>query len=450
MGIKKDIGKVLSEQLQNLDETPDANVWKNIETELKQDKRDRSIVPFWLKFGGISLGSVIIAFILFNGNPFSTINQINNAEINTKQVTSATNNEIIKSDFKSQTQQQNNLPTNTVLKTDFNKSSSSSNHSKEDEITNNQSPGSAKNDNSYTSTQKSKNKQSVSPNSSKSSEFIQKEDKKAIKFSTVNTLAYHKININENTFIIPKLNLKTEKNTKKKSDKKRTNKWSFTANSILTYYGSGKKGSSIDDALVNQNKSQQTSFNYGVCLNYQATKDLILRFGFNKTKTNYTTNNINTTNSNGQLLNIYSFSGVSTDYSPTTIENIESLISNNSQIEITQEITYLEFPFELKYRVIDKKIDLHLIGGFSYLRTTKDAFIANAPNTDAFKIGNALNLSKLNVSANTGFGLQVILTKKFVFDLEFLYKHHISAYRNNSNPFKPYTINLQTGIKYKL
>ena len=113
MGNKKDIGKILNEQLSNLSKSPHDKVWVNIEAELKKSKR--RILPFWFWILGAGLLISTSSILIYNHyislkneqtNP-SIVNDKNVDDKNLDYYVNQKTNELIKS--------QNDSTTNTSL-----------------------------------------------------------------------------------------------------------------------------------------------------------------------------------------------------------------------------------------------------------------------------------------------------------------------------------------------
>ena len=54
MNDKKNIDRFFQEQFKDFEQTPNEQVWINIEAELKKEKKERKVIPFWMKFSGIA------------------------------------------------------------------------------------------------------------------------------------------------------------------------------------------------------------------------------------------------------------------------------------------------------------------------------------------------------------------------------------------------------------
>ena len=53
MKIKKNIDDLFKESFENLEVSPSPEVWKNIQTKLKEED-DRKVIPIWIKLSGIA------------------------------------------------------------------------------------------------------------------------------------------------------------------------------------------------------------------------------------------------------------------------------------------------------------------------------------------------------------------------------------------------------------
>ena len=58
MKIKKNIDDLFKERFENLEVSPSPEVWKNIQTKLKEED-DRKVIPIWIKLSGIASSSVV-------------------------------------------------------------------------------------------------------------------------------------------------------------------------------------------------------------------------------------------------------------------------------------------------------------------------------------------------------------------------------------------------------
>ncbi len=62
---KKNIDNIFNEGFKNFEATPSPRVWENIQAELNKEKKDRKVIPLWIKLGGVA---ALIALLLSVGN----------------------------------------------------------------------------------------------------------------------------------------------------------------------------------------------------------------------------------------------------------------------------------------------------------------------------------------------------------------------------------------------
>jgi hypothetical protein len=70
---KKNIDNIFNEAFKNFEATPSPRVWENIQTQLKKEKKERKVIPLWVKLGGVA---ALLALLLTVGN--SIYNSPNN------------------------------------------------------------------------------------------------------------------------------------------------------------------------------------------------------------------------------------------------------------------------------------------------------------------------------------------------------------------------------------
>ncbi len=62
---KKNIDNIFNEGFKNFEATPSSRVWENIQAELNKEKKDRKVIPLWIKLGGVA---ALLALLLTVGN----------------------------------------------------------------------------------------------------------------------------------------------------------------------------------------------------------------------------------------------------------------------------------------------------------------------------------------------------------------------------------------------
>ncbi|WGH77108.1 outer membrane beta-barrel protein [Tenacibaculum tangerinum] len=225
------------------------------------------------------------------------------------------------------------------------------------------------------------------------------------------------------------------------------NKWNLSVVGGINYLNSITKGSSIDKNLENNSIDHNFSYNFGVYLNYDANEKFSFRVGIHKLQMNYRTTRILIEEPQIQLGSLTQINGISTQYTGT----INSIFNNDSHINITQKIIYIEVPTELKYRLKNNhNYKLDLIAGYSTLFLQNNSIYGDSNNTKKFKIGTTDNVSKVNLSMNLGISNQFELSNNLFLNLELNYKQYLNTYNKNNMNLAPFMINLQTGLTYKV
>ena len=321
---KKDIGLAFKEQLQEYTLSPDNHVWDKIAAELPQQKNKKNRILLWVLLGSSALLFSLFIFKNFfqqrttntfisleNSNiPCTTNQQINNIITSTDTLL-LTKSEILDSS----SIQYSNIPTIQKKKTSI-----------QNNVTQKTAFNHSKNTTLLPQTRNISNITSIKPIDS-------------ILFTSINLKTIELIKPLE--IIIDTIPTPTKKQSK----------WSIYLQSNLTYNNIINTESTLDTRLNTYPINHQTSFNYGLYLNYNASSRIAFRIGIHSLLTTKTYNDID--------LNSITISSLSN----ATLQN-NALLNNNSTIDLNQEITYLEIPLEVKYTFINKRIKASLIGGF--------------------------------------------------------------------------------------
>src|SRR5690606_18013518 len=62
---KKNIDNIFKEGLKNFEATPSPRVWENIQAQLQKEKKERKVIPLWIRLGGVA---ALIALLISVGN----------------------------------------------------------------------------------------------------------------------------------------------------------------------------------------------------------------------------------------------------------------------------------------------------------------------------------------------------------------------------------------------
>lgn len=127
----------------------------------------------------------------------------------------------------------------------------------------------------------------------------------------------------------------------------------------------------------------------------------------------------------------------------------DSIVDNTGLASVEQNFDLFEIPFLLKYKMLDRKFSINLIGGLSPAYLVKNHTYLKVEG-EKVNVGDSPNLNSLLVNTSIGLGLEYKAFKKLSFSLEPTFKYSLSPLNNNSNfHYYPYYISWFTGIRYK-
>lgn len=422
---RKDIGKIFREKLNNFKKEPNDVVWDSIHAELqKKGKRKIIYIPFWMKTAGVfSLVAFISIFSIdafLEKEQFSTPNKSNQEILNSKSIP----------------KKDNTVNTKSLIQTDSSNVSISNRKNIHTSLNKTNWKNNKKKLNAKKSMIESKNNLVMSDYSNKKvfeNNSLSAVENNNAKIETNNEKLDSLISSNED-----KTELKIALEDKKDSllDRKR-GLYVFVYGSP-TYSGILSSNSPLDNRLINNPKSTQMNWSYGVYLGYESDYKWSLRLGIGKMNMSFITENA--------IVNIADYN---INYSKNTTNATIYTDTNFSEtMTITQDISYTEIPLEIKYNFYDKKFGISSIVGFSYLFVDNNVISIKTANGNNFDIGSTKNLSESTFSINAGFEMYYKLSKKLKFNIEPLFKYHPIDYKKNSNPVNSYSFGIQGGLQF--
>jgi hypothetical protein len=117
--------------------------------------------------------------------------------------------------------------------------------------------------------------------------------------------------------------------------------------------------------------------------------------------------------------------------------------------ELAQVFDFVEIPLYLRYLLIDRKIDVELVGGVNAgLVVGNNAYIDNEYGIQ--NIGKTSDISTVNVSGTVGVGLNYALGKNLSVAVEPRVNYYLNSInRNPEVDFRPYRVGVYTGLYYE-
>jgi hypothetical protein len=119
-----------------------------------------------------------------------------------------------------------------------------------------------------------------------------------------------------------------------------------------------------------------------------------------------------------------------------------------SRGEFSQVFDFIEIPMYLRYKVIDSKVDIDILGGVNAgLVVGNNAYLDNGYGTQ--NIGKTEDVSSLNMSGTIGVGVNYALGKHFSLAVEPRFNYYLNSInRNPAVEFRPYRVGVYTGLYY--
>ncbi len=297
--------------------------------------------------------------------------------------------------------------------------------------------------------------------------FVTNNDSINSETNNTNVLASTEIICKDSTLIAevlketnPLEELLKEKEVGKNEDEKeeKRSKWAISTNASPVYFNSLAEGSSIDEQFNSNSKNYTTTLSIGLAGSYAINDKLSLKTGVNSINLSYNTNdvlfesrmrevdnNIPTISRNANASNMVfsSKNGTVNEISG----DVENVIIDNNIGALKQNISYIEVPLELSYKLIDKKFGVEIIGGMSTLFLNQNN-ISLVTNGLEMEVGRANNLNNIHFSSNVGLGFKYSFWKSFNANFQPMFKYQINTFNQNSSNFKPYFIGLYSGISF--
>lgn len=493
---KNNLEKRYQEKLKDFREIPDEKVWSAISASLDKKKKKR-VVPIWWKLGGVA---ALLALLFYVVNPF---------EDNSIPVNKTTDIESSGIEKLNDLNKKQKLVNDTINKID-NTSVTEAEEDKKDDVVNKiEIANTNSNKTNPTVTSISSTKDGVIDSAANNvqkqntenkgqvvlAENQNQETKKQIGFkkstesSKTNAVVVEAEK--ENTVVTKKQNLDTPLSNKKeavattidaevKDDKKsifdaikaqeedvalveyNENKWSVGPSIAPVYFNALGTGSPIHPNFTENSKSGNINLSYGLTVAYDLGKRLKVRSGIHKVDYGYDTNEVVfssslAANNKGTLDNI----NVSKTSRTIVVESkkaSDNIIPNSNTDDfsaqspardgrMSQQLGYLEVPVELNYVLVDKKVGVNLIGGFSSLFLVDNSVSLQSEGLIT-EIGEANNVNTVNFSTNIGVGFSYEFSPKVQINLEPVIKYQLNTFSETAGNFNPYAVGVYSGLRF--
>ncbi|WP_298517139.1 hypothetical protein [uncultured Kordia sp.] len=241
-------------------------------------------------------------------------------------------------------------------------------------------------------------------------------------------------------------------------------KWTISPNASPVYYNTLSNGSPIDETFADNSKTGDINLSYGVNVGYDITDRLTVRSGIHRVEYSYNTKDIALVPSfDGPELTTIQFKNSNAGFNiqdrqaptgetfsqyqfPTT--ETSTIFQKQIEGDLSQRMSYIEVPVELKYAVLDKKLGINVIGGVSTLLLTENSIILDSPEL-LTELGEATNVNDVSFSTNIGIGIDYKFSDQLEFNLEPMLKYQLNAFSGNTGNFNPYSVGVYTGVSFR-
>ena len=254
-----------------------------------------------------------------------------------------------------------------------------------------------------------------------------------------------------------------------------TKRWSVSAMGSPTYYSQFESG---NDAIAKQliaSEQPVVSYSGGVAFSYKINKRFSIQSGlfysslgkkvdginafsgfqnYDYTKGDHNfevltaSGTVYTSNADVFLIERGPGERILTNY---TIDVFDPTKANLQYINNTlhQNFNYLELPVVLRYKFIDKTIDLNLIGGISYNLLVKNS-VYTMIDGNKYPIGKTEGLNLITLSSSLGLGMEYSFSNSLSLNLEPMFRYYINPFNEvTGSKNHPYSFGLFSGISFK-
>ena len=507
---KKNIDKLFQEKLKDFREIPDEKVWKSIESSLDRRKKSKRVIPIWWKLGGAAALLAIGLFIInpfSSSEPSETI--VTDVEKTEPSIDSESNSpdplnpqseielpvDEISSSDKEEAPEKSDAEDRMESAIDDTNLAGVDKPDADPVATRNEKNAEQPDKSVLANAEKSEEKDpsyrgdiSVQPDE-RTVESDAREKKEMVLTAEEAAVAAEDTNLKENLSDdvldqstkeeiareeVPEEKLEDDgkKSIFDEIEKQQqeeealaeisSKKWSVGPSVAPVYFSSFGEGSPIHTNFASNSKSGNVNLSYGVALNYELNKKLSIRSGIHKVDYGYDTNDITFSSSlvasTSSVITNINYTNSSRNLvveSSSSREVVEEAVANDIVAQspsrsgrMVQEFGYVEVPVELNYSLIDKKLNVNFIGGFSSLFLVDNSVLLESEGTTT-EMGQANNLNNVNFSTNLGLGINYELNSNMKVHLEPMFKYQLNMFSDIEGNFRPYTLGIYTGMSFK-
>jgi opacity protein-like surface antigen len=252
-------------------------------------------------------------------------------------------------------------------------------------------------------------------------------------------------------------------------------RWSVTAMASPTYYS--QFTSSGNDLAKQIMESDQTRVSYtgGVGLSYKLSSRLSIQSGLYYSSIGQEMSGINaysgfqsydnskggpnfevltasgtvTASNSDVFLSSYSLpERVITNYTNDVFDPVKASLDYVSST-LYQDLSFLELPVIVRYKVVDRKVGLNLVGGMSYNFLVNNNVYA-VRDEGRYPVGTTEGLNEVSLSSSLGMGMEYKLSQNLSLNIEPTFRYYLNPFNTaKTTGTHPYAIGIFSGVAYK-
>ena len=131
------------------------------------------------------------------------------------------------------------------------------------------------------------------------------------------------------------------------------------------------------------------------------------------------------------------------------VANSVANIASPAKYRLIEQIGYIEIPLVLRYMIIDRKLNVYVLGGMSAnMLVNNNVFVDNG--SEIVKGGTILMARPVNYSGTFGFGIGYQISRNLSVGFEPSFKYFLLPYTTSSQiGSNPYALGLFSGVVYR-
>lgn len=253
------------------------------------------------------------------------------------------------------------------------------------------------------------------------------------------------------------------------------NRWTIAALVTPTYYTGYNSGNNRAAGILISEEQPLFSYTGGVALSYRINERFSVRSGlyyssfgneltgissfggfqkYDNTKGDHNfrvlsaNGTVYTNNSDVFLLDNLSSDRITTRYTDDVFDPSKANLKylDNS---LRQNFGYLELPVILKYKIVDKTIDVNIIGGLSSNILVNNS-VYTSLNNKRYLVGKTEGLNMIVFSSSLGMGMEYNLSNNFSLNLEPTFRYYLNPFNAAiESDIHPYSFGIFSGLSYK-